>query len=285
MKPEKVIDMHHHVLRQPAEEYADAAAKVAEQNNIVKIVLVGLEYEGSAVGRNESLLACWRRHPGLFVPFAGINLWRPVRGELVDELKDAGFMGLKFIMPPKTYHDEAFYPYYQRAEELKMPILFHLGIVARGGILGWGQKRPGRVDNNLMRPIYLDTIARAFPELQMIGAHMGNPWFEEAGMSCRWNPNLYFDLSGSTLKRKKPDFFADLLWWGGDTYPAYRDQFGRDAWEKIVFGSDVQAEDIPDVLNDYAKIVEGLNLSKELADAIFYRTSANILRWAGIECP
>jgi len=284
MKPGKVIDMHHHVLRQPAEEYADEVARVAEENNLVKVALMGFEYEGSRVGKNEDLLACWRRHPDLFVPFAGVDLWRPVRANLIDELKKEGFCGLKFILPPKPYHDEGFYPYYERAQELRMPILFHLGIVARRGILDEVGRMPARVDNNLMRPIYLDTIARAFPELQIIGAHLGNPWFEEAAMACRWNPNLYFDLSGSLLKRKKPDFLADLLWWGGDTYPAYRDPMGRDAWDKIVFGSDVLVGDIPDVMNDYSKVVEGLNLSEETADAIFYRTAAQILRWAGIKC-
>jgi hypothetical protein len=284
MKPKKIIDMHHHVLRRPAEEYADAAAKAAEENNIVKIVLVGLEYDGSDIGNNEDVLACWRRHKDLFVAFAGVDLWRPVRAGLIDELKEAGFAGLKFILPDKTYHDEAYYPYYERAQELRMPILFHLGLVARGGILEGLGTQPARVDCNLMRPVYLDTIARVFPELQMVGAHLGNPWYEEAGISCRWNPNLYFDLSGSTLKRKKPDFFADLLWWGAGTYTAYLDPSGRGAWDKIVFGSDVKAEDISDVVNDYLKVVEGLDLSKETTEAIFYRTAANILRWAGVEC-
>lgn len=275
--------MHHHVLARPAEEYADQAAKVAEQHNIVKICLQGLEYEGSEVGNNEDILACWRRNPDLFVPFGGIDLWRPVRAEAVDELKEAGCSGLKFILPPKPYHDESYYPYYQRAQELKMPILFHLGIVARGGVLDRLGKQPARVDNNLMRPVYLDTIARAFPDLPIIGAHLGNPWYEEAGMCCRWNPNLYFDISGSTLKRKKADFFADLLWWGAGTYRAYLDAQGRGAWEKIVFGSDVRASDIPDVLNDYCRLVEELELPDEVSQAVFYGTAATMLTWAEVK--
>ncbi len=32
-------------------------------------------------------------------------------------------------------------------------------------------------------------------------------------MCCRWNPNLFFDLSGSTLSCKSPSFIGDLLWW------------------------------------------------------------------------
>lgn len=52
-----------------------------------------------------------------------------------------------------------------------------------------------------MRPIYLDTIARAFPDLKIIGAHLGNPWYQEAAEVARWNPNVFFDLTGSTLKK------------------------------------------------------------------------------------
>ncbi len=103
-------------------------------------------------------------------------------------------------------------------------------------------------------------------------------------MSCRWNPNLYFDLSGSTLKKKKPAFLGELLWWGGSTYSTYADALGRSAWEKIVFGSDVKAEDIHDVIADYQQVIETLGLSADLADAIFYRTAAAILAQAGVRC-
>ena len=36
-----------------------------------------------------------------------------------------------------------------------------------------------------MRPIYLNTIARAFPDLKIIGAHLGNPWYQEAAEVAR----------------------------------------------------------------------------------------------------
>ncbi len=58
--------------------------------------------------------------------------------------------------------------------------LFHLGIVTRTA-----EDRRFDADNERHRPIYLDTIARAFPGLTIIGAHLGNPWREEAAMPCR----------------------------------------------------------------------------------------------------
>jgi predicted TIM-barrel fold metal-dependent hydrolase len=272
MKPERIIDMHSHVLDEDGREYAKRIAKVADQLNIEKIVMLGIESTiEPEFFRNDNVLRCYRECPDLVLPFAGISAeWKP-DPSVIDKLKEEGFVGLKFILPKVTYHDESLYPWYQRAEELGMPVLFHLGIVSR--VPG----KRDRVDNNLMRPVYLDTIARSFPDLTIFGAHLGNPWYDEACMSCRWNPNLYFDLSGSTLKKKSPEYLGGLLWWGDGTFKMYSDSEGRGAWEKIVFGSDVYAEDIHDVVDDYRRVVETLELSDELSDAIFFKTAERLL--------
>lgn len=279
MKPERIIDMHHHLSNKDVKQYAKDLGNAADKNNISKIVLLGLEWKNyKSAGRNEETLACWKERPDLIVPFAGIDPDWPADPDRVDSLKDQGFVGLKLIHPKVPYNHDSLFPWYAQAEKLNMPVMFHLGIVAR-----LGDEDPDRVDNDFMRPIFLDTIARAFPELQVLGAHLGNPWYEEATMSCRWNQNLYFDLSGSTLKKKKPETLAELLWWGGDTYHHYADALGRNAWQKILFGSDVHANDIYDVVNDYSRLVETLELSNEIADAIFYQTGADILQSAGVE--
>ena len=58
---------------------------------------------------------------------------------------------------------------------------------------------------------YLNPIARDFLFLSIIGVYLGNPQHEKATMAARWNPNLYFDLTGSTLKKKSPEFLLSLL--------------------------------------------------------------------------
>jgi len=190
--------------------------------------------------------------------------------EAVGELHDQGFRGLKFIRPPARYDDKTFYAVYEAAEELRMVCLFHLGIVARTP-----EDKEHDVNNERHRPIYLDTIARSFPSLRIIGAHLGNPWYDEAGMACRWNPNLYFDLSGSSLKKRPPEFFKTILWW--TETGQYGDPEGRHAWEKIVFGSDVPIEYIQDVMNDYQRVMEAIGLRQELQDAVFGNTAAELL--------
>ncbi|GAG33296.1 unnamed protein product, partial [marine sediment metagenome] len=238
--------------------------KAAEELGIKKIVFQGLEWPGCDFSRNAEIKRAMDRRPDLFVGFGGINLWEETAPDRIDRLKDDGFSGLKFIIPPEPYHSERFYPYYERAEKLGMPVLFHLGIVSAKAT------EQVRVDNNLMRPIYLDSIARDFKELTVIGAHLGNPWYEEATMSARWNPNLFFDLTGSTLKKKKPSFLGELLWWNETT--EYGSPYWSNAWEQIVFGTDVVAEKMYDVLNDYENLLESLNIPERLQSCVFYET-------------
>ena len=175
---------------------------------------------------------------------------------------------IKFIAPQRPYSDTRYFPLYERAQDLGMPGLFHLGIVMNS-------ERWRDANSNMMRPIHLDYIARNFPELKIIGAHLGNPWYEEATMSCRWNPNLYFDLSGSTLKKKTAEFLGGLLWWTQDT--AYKSPDRTGAWQKIVFGSDVHASQVADVINDYEKVMTDLEMDSDLREAVWYGTGAKIL--------
>jgi len=269
----KIIDMHNHIFTSKDEigRYAENAAKLG----IVKIVVLGLEWPGTNMSTNEMLLNAHSQYPDLFVPFAGVNMWEDVNADRIDNLKEQGFVGLKFILPPEEYNSERFYPYYERAQELKMPVLFHLGIISREPSMKC------RVDNSLMRPVFLDTIARDFGDLTVLGAHLGNPWYEEATMSARWNPNLFFDLSGSTLKKKSAEFLSELLWWNENT--EYGSPKWSNAWDQIVFGSDVLPEKMGDVLADYENVFDRLDLSETLRQKVLYDTGAAILEAAGVE--
>ena len=261
-----LIDCHHHLGEEA--DYADKLAQECRRLKIDKVCLMGLpDYYGMST--NAQIKEAMDKYPALLVGFAFADL-RIIVPDDINRFKEAGFQGLKFICPPGNYDEEGFDRIYQRVEELGMAALFHLGIVARHK-----SSDARRVNSNYMRPIYLDTIARMFPRLTIIGAHLGNPWYEEATMSARWNPNLYFDLSGSTLKKKTPEFLGGLLWWTPTT--RYRDPEGRHAWEKILFGSDVPYNEIEEVMNDYKKVLDALQVDAEIQAKIFGRTMAGFL--------
>jgi len=264
-----VIDAHHHLLKDP-----DYPKRLAEETIRLKIDKTcifnagqrSLEY---GMPTNQEVLKAAESFPNLFIPFASFDLGYD-KAEKIKEFARDGFQGIKFINPAKNYDDKDFYPVYAAAEEEKLLVIFHLGIVSRSKV-----DHLYDVNNERHRAIYLDTIARAFPHLTIIGAHLGNPWYEEAAMAARWNPNLYFDLSGSTLKCKPPEFLGTLLWWSSES--RYKDLLGRGAWEKIVFGSDVGYEEIDDVMNDYSRTMNALNISKEIQSKVFGETMAHLL--------
>jgi uncharacterized protein len=130
--------------------------------------------------------------------------------EQIDRAQAAGFKGLKIHSPLKNYNDPSYFPTFARAERYHLTTLLHTGISFRPN-----DKVP-RLKGSFarMRPMYLDTLARAFPELTLIGAHLGNPWYDEAAEAAGWNPNLYFDLTGSSLIKRKDDLaiFRKYFW-------------------------------------------------------------------------
>lgn len=261
-----LIDAHHHLEKE--KDYLGNLIAECERLNINKVCLMGLpEYYGFS--SNNEIEKAFSRYPDRIIGFAYFALGQD-KPRKVSEYKSRGFKGLKMINPPENYDDKGFYPVYEKAQELNSVILFHLGIVARDD-----RFKNLDINSNRMRPIYLDTIARAFPDLQIIGAHLGNPWFGEAAMAARWNPNLYFDITGSTLKKTDPVDIGKLLWWTKTT--RYRDPLQREAWEKIVFGSDVPYNEIEDVVNNYQKTLRALKIKKEIQKKVFGDTMAKLL--------
>ena len=260
---EKIIDMHQHLHKG---ESPDEMAEEYRRLGVVKAVILA-HPPNRKPKSNDDVLAAAKKHADLYVPFVGFDLERMTPDDLA-RAKDRGFVGIKFIGPKRPYNDAAYFPVYEKAAELGMPGLFHLGVVAN-------HPPYNDCDSNLMRPIHLDHIARCVPEWTIVGAHLGNPWYDEATMSCRWNPNLFFDLSGSTLKKKTPKFLGGLLWWTPTT--AYKSPDRTYAWQKIVFGSDVSCGQIHDVINDYRKLMDALDLSPDLREAIWYGTAARLL--------
>jgi len=260
------IDAHVHWSAE--EGFLEKLIAEEERLGFDKVCLNGAVWADWEDG-NAQVARAMREHPDVIIGLAYFPLGEQAPG-YVRALHGQGFRGLKFIRPPLPYDDKEFYPVYEAAEAVGMVCLFHTGIVARTPM-----DKEMDVNNERHRPICLDTLARRFPALNIIGAHLGNPWYEEAAMACRWNPNLYFDLSGSSLKAKPPQFFKQLLWWTETSQ--YRDPEGRHAWAKIVFGSDVEIGLIEDVMNDFQRTMDTIGLRPDLQAAVFGNTMAKLL--------
>lgn len=223
-----------------------------------------------------------KQHPNRLIGFGAIDLDAPNVLQEVDSFHGAGFRGLgEMSSPLHNYDDERYWPVYERAEKYHMILLFHTGIVNRET-----PQVPANISFDRMRATRLDLIARHFPKLIVIGAHLGNPDYADAAEVGRWDPNLYFDLSGSSLIKKANDyaFFKSIFWWSGVVSP-HTPKSGASAFDKLVFGSDVFHGDLAEFdreLDRYHKMLDACDVPKKAQTMIFSGTMWSILtQWHG----
>lgn len=284
----RVIDAHVHYGfwdrlqdRNAEEGFLEALAETCAEAGIVKVALLANPGRG-----NDALSRALERRPDLVLAMGRLDLDRdPV--STVEDFYQRGFHGIKIIGVSKNYDDPAYYPYYELAQARGLRILFHTGILGGpvdylmgGAEDAWkavpegeeeklvrrlGQQirvRPYGFGSARMQPIYLDTIAFYFPELFIIGAHLGWPDYRIACAIARWRPRLYFDISG------------------GDVVHQHIVQGGYIKNEisprKLVYGSDSDLHRIRGDIERWNTAFDHMGLGPEEKDQIFYRNAAHI---------
>jgi len=275
-----IIDSHVHLLSEPG--YIEKLILEMDKLGIDKVCLLAMQQVpiwGSIAASNEQLLDAYAKYPDRIIPFGYVDLGvDPVN--LIDQLADAGCKGLKITRTRFDYNANELMEYYAHASARRMVILFHTGTVLRTS-----EDQYLDIDSSRLRPIFLDRIARKFPDMNIIGAHLGNPWYEEAAMTLFWNPNVYFDLSGTLLARKNAAWFKETLWWD----PERMSQLARDAnshytvshpFDRICFGTDVPVQEMKYCLVQYRKIFDDLGLSKEIRDGVM---GGNVAKMFGLK--
>lgn len=260
-----LIDFHHHLLNEA--DYVECLVEHCRALGIDRVCCSGLglpsrNWLGDLSPDNDDVLAAMNRYPDTILGLGVVRLGRD-GPEVVDRLRAQGFVGLKITRPPRRYDDRAFWPVYARAEALGLPILFHTGFV-----LPTDRDAQDEVSSEHMRPVCLDLVARRFPALRFVAAHLGMPWHEEAAMLARYHPNAYVDLTGSPAgwrNRHAPAWFADQMYWDG-------------AFGKVVFGTDVHWRDMEAALADHRRILALCNVPAVVQAGIFGGTVAG---WLG----
>jgi len=264
----KLVDAHVHHNGDPA--FLTQLVARLEKHDGVAFLLVKPEH----LKQVSDFMAA---HPGRLIGFGDISLDDPQALQRVDEFQKAGFRGLgELSRTRRPFDDPAYTPIYDRAAKYGMMLLFHTGIVNR--------TRPQVAEDvsvDRLRVTLLDNIARRYPNITVIGAHLGNPDYEWAGEIARWNPNLYFDLSGSTLikKQEDPTFFKSIFWWSSVASP-HTPKGQASAFEKVVFGSDVfggELEEFDRSIERYKRMLSACGVSPEAQANIFGGTLARIL--------
>ncbi len=94
-------------------------------------------------------------------------------------------------------NDKMYWPIYAKCCELDVPVCIQVGHT--------GPRLPSEPG----RPIYLDEVALAFPDLTIVGCHLGQPWHEEMMILAWKHPNVYVETSARRAKYW-PDSFKEF---------------------------------------------------------------------------
>jgi predicted TIM-barrel fold metal-dependent hydrolase len=259
-----VIDSHQHYRSEPG--YIDKLVRTYRPQNAMACVLTPMS--GFEVVRKAAA-----EFPDVIIPYGRINVDDPGAPAEIEKFAAAGFKGVKMHSPRYNWDDARYFPLYELLVKHEMVALFHTGIASH-----LAAPVPQYTSMMRMRPGYLDTLTRAFPHLRVQGAHLGNRWYDEAAEAARWAPNLYFDISGSTLLKKQDDlaFFKKVLWWEGPSQHSPASTVY--AFEKIVFGTDEPPENLPRVLAQYEAMLDACAVPEPSRRKIFGETMARVLR-------
>jgi uncharacterized protein len=267
-KPNRIVDIHVH-FDDKNSNYIEDLLKVSNRLNLTACVL-------TPYASRNIIAEAAKRYPSQIIPMGFLDLDAPDVVQQVKDFHKLGYRGLgelEFVKKP--YTDPAYTPVYELANEYSWLVLFHTGIVLRKKV-----DEPEDVASYRMRAFHLEEIARRYPRITTVGAHCGNPEYEWAAEVSRWNPNVFFDLSGSTLTKfsTRLSEFRNIFWWTASSDSIIK-QPDNDpsAFSKLVFGSDTSLDQIETVIGQYKslfkacdvpartqKLIMGGTLSKKL---------------------
>ena len=159
------------------------------------------------------------QYPDRFSGLAGVDPTRGMQGlrDLEVAVKEYGFVGAHwyphwFAMPPNAAQ---IYPYYAKCCELDIPIMMQVG---QNLIYSRSRRLP-----SVAKPILLDQVAIDFPELKLIGIHVGTPWVDEMIAMC-WKHENVFTAGDAYAPRYWPPQYVHYL----NSYGSHKVLWGTD---------------------------------------------------------
>lgn len=214
---------------------------------------------GVAYVGNDYVAGIVQQYPEQFMGFASVDPWkgRLAVQELERSVRELGLRGLKLHPTTQAFfpNDPHFYPLWEKAAELDIPVLFHSGQTG----VGSGTPGGGGYKLKYAHPMLLDDVAADFPSLTIIMAHPAVPWQEEQLAVALHKGNVYIDLSGWSPKYFRPilvKYISSIL------------------QNKVLFGSDYPVLQPDRWLRDF----ETLELKEEVRQKILLDNAKKVLK-------
>lgn len=241
----------------PAFEDADLVLEMLSLKNLmaqmdeagIQTSVLYAMYAPLLYSANEFVAQTCLDHPDRFIGFASVDFEKENHAEqLRHAVEDLGMKGLKLHPPLQKFYpnDKSVWPLYAMAQELEIPVVFHVGTTPFGCM--------ARLDQ--ADPLLIDDIANDFPRLKIMLTHLGTLWHNESFMIVEKHPNLYIDTAAY------PYEIEELL-----TERTIR----RIGPSKFIFGTDfpMPYEGRLHRLGDFVEVIDSLAISNELKTMIF----------------
>jgi predicted TIM-barrel fold metal-dependent hydrolase len=180
----------------------DALLAAMDAGGVDRALLSAWHGPAGSLISNDEVAAVVAAHPDRFAGLATVDLTRPM--DAVREIRRRGaegFVGVRVVpwlwnVPP---NDRRYAPVYVACVEAGLPFCTQIG---HTGPLC--PSEPGR-------PIpYLDEVLLDFPELVVVGGHVGFPWIDEVLSLAMKYPNFHVDTSAYAVHRL-PAALVDYL--------------------------------------------------------------------------
>ena len=258
----EIIDSHIHYFM--GREYGDTLAKAAEHENSVEHLrseYARLNIKGAVVMGNRSLDPDALVFPDFMRYCVGLDTsteWeKDIKKtyDLVEEnLKREACVGVKIYAGyvHRYVSDDLYKPVYELAQFYNKPVAIHTGETA--GTSG---------NLKYAHPLTLDDVAIAFPKVNFVMCHLGNPWVSDAVAVIDKNANVSADLSGWLVgKLDMPSFLREKEGYLNHvrTWINYIDGFDR-----LMFGTDWPLANIKDYIDIVSMIIPEIHHEKIFA--------------------
>lgn len=115
-------------------------------------------------------------------------------------------------------NDRIYYPIYAKCCELGVPVGLQVG--------SQSMRSGGRLCG---QPVLLDDVAFHFPDLKILGIHIGTPWAHEMTMLCRNHKNVYIVADAHPPRQWERDLLA---------YIRQDEWTNKDGSNKVMWGTD-----------------------------------------------
>ena len=236
----------------PTEELPVAlTTALMDQGNVDKMLISAWQAPRTDLITNDEVAEFVKQAPDRLIGVGSVDISKPMEAvrEVRRCVRELGFKAIRVLpwlceVPPT---DSRFYPVYVACIEEGVPFCTQIGHT--------GPLMPSEVG----RPIYLDKVALDFPELVIVGGHIGYPWTEEAIAVATKHENVYIDTSAYSVKRYPPELIRFMRGNGK---------------RKVLFGTNY-----PMMTHESAlKELPNLELSDECEELFLYQNAQRVFK-------